>query len=78
MDTLAAAYAECGRFADAVAMQRRALELATPDLLAVMQEHLRLFEAGKPCRKPPPAGGRFAGEADTRQVPWWKQKKKRR
>jgi tetratricopeptide (TPR) repeat protein len=77
MDTLAAAHAECGRFAEAVAMQRRALEHAEVGLVGAMQEHLSLYEACKPYRKPPPAGGRRAAGPESRQVPWWKKKKRR-
>jgi tetratricopeptide (TPR) repeat protein len=57
LDTLAAAYAELGRFDEAVAEQRRALELAEdrelPDaFVASLRAHLALLEAGNPIREP--------------------------
>jgi len=52
LDTLAAAYAEAGRYEDAVAACSRALELArAPGQEAERQryeEHLALFRAGRP------------------------------
>jgi tetratricopeptide (TPR) repeat protein len=47
---LAAAHAETGNFAEAVAWQRKALELAAADEKAAMQKALKLYEAGKPYR----------------------------
>jgi len=55
LDTLAAAYAEAGRFEEAVKAEREALELlGTEDEKAVAEytERLRLYEAGKPYREP--------------------------
>jgi len=59
LDTLAAAYAEAGRFGEAVATIRRAIALAT-DAGRSEDAHryevrLRLYEAGKPYRDAPPA-----------------------
>jgi uncharacterized protein len=54
LDTLAAAYAETGKFAQAVETQRQALELVpegNAELLAELQAHLAAFEAGKPWRE---------------------------
>lgn len=48
---LAAAHAEQGNFVDAVAWQRKTLELAAPDEMAEMRRRLELYEAGKPYRE---------------------------
>jgi tetratricopeptide (TPR) repeat protein len=65
LGTLAAAYAEAGRFADAVATAQRAIELARTagqtDLAARNAELLELYRAGKPYREP--ALGPNAGPA---------------
>ena len=57
LDTLAAAYAEAGRFAEAVETARRGLEIATrPDqsqLRDGLAAKLRLYEARKPYRDGP-------------------------
>jgi tetratricopeptide (TPR) repeat protein len=55
LDTLAAAYAEAGRYAEAVTTARaaRAAAAGQPDLLAGIEERLRLFEKGQPFRAPP-------------------------
>jgi len=57
LDTLAAAYAEAGRFAEAVQTARQALDLATQektlDLAESIQARIRLYEAGKPFRESP-------------------------
>ena len=56
LDTLAAAYAESGRFAEAVAAARKAAELATAlsqrGLAAKIEQRLRLYTAGQPYRDP--------------------------
>jgi tetratricopeptide (TPR) repeat protein len=57
LDTLAAAYAEAGRFPEASATARRALALATQqnDAAAAgkLRRRLALYEAGKPYHEPP-------------------------
>ena len=59
LDTLAAAYAEAGRFPDAVATARDALKLAAgqdgPELAASISGRIVLYEAGKPYRERVPA-----------------------
>jgi tetratricopeptide (TPR) repeat protein len=62
LDTLAAAYAEAGRFPEAVATVRKALELAKQQpgnaaLADGLQTRLALYQAGKPYRQTvsPPA-----------------------
>jgi len=54
LDTLAAAYAEAGRFAEAVETARRALELAKQlnqgDVVEVLSARLKLYEAQEPYR----------------------------
>jgi arylsulfatase A-like enzyme len=57
IDTLAAAYAELGRFDEARAEQRRALALVegreVPEaFVASLREHLARIEAGEPIREP--------------------------
>ena len=56
LGTLAAAYAEAGRFPEAVAAAQRALELATAQAGAAQVESLRarlgLYQAGSPFRDP--------------------------
>jgi len=56
LDTLAAAHAEAGRFAEAIDIARRALELAErrgdARIAAELRSHLALFAAGKPVRDP--------------------------
>ena len=54
LDTLAAAYAEAGRFPEAVATLTKALELLTPrqDSLAEdLRGRFELYQAGKPYRE---------------------------
>jgi len=57
LDTLAAAYAEAGRFADAAATASEAAALARTagreDLARQIEAHQRLFEAGQPYRAAP-------------------------
>ena len=54
LDTLAAAYAEAGRFPEAAQTARRAVALAEQQnqqtLIAPIQAKIRLYEAGKPFR----------------------------
>lgn len=54
LDALAAAYAEAGRFDDAIATARKAIKLASSqgheELAAELQERLLLYENGRPYR----------------------------
>jgi cytochrome c-type biogenesis protein CcmH/NrfG len=54
LDVLAAAYAELGRFGDAAASARRALDRAggQPQLVQAIQERLKLYEDRLPYRAP--------------------------
>src|SRR5579864_1932299 len=56
LDTLGLAYASAGRFSEAVATEEKALQLvdamASADIVAQLQTHLRLFRAGKSYRAP--------------------------
>ena len=55
LDGLAAAYAEAGRFADAVSTAQQALALAQTaqkELAGQIQSRLQLYQAGKPYRAP--------------------------
>ena len=58
LGTLAAAYAEAGRFADAVATAQRALELVCAQANTAQTETLRarleLYRSGSPFRDTPP------------------------
>ena len=61
LQTLAAAYAETGRYGEAAATARRALQLAEAqkdgDLAGRLQDQIKLYMAGKPLREAPrPAG----------------------
>lgn len=60
LDTLAAAYAEAGRFDDAVRTARAALELARSDgaMASSITARLALYEAHSPVRELPPGGSR--------------------
>jgi tetratricopeptide (TPR) repeat protein len=51
--TLAAAYAEAGRFGDAVKAARRTVELAPDDDKSDFEEYLRWYESGRPYRDKP-------------------------
>jgi tetratricopeptide (TPR) repeat protein len=59
LDALAAAYAEAGRFPDALATARKALELAVQQKKRALADALRtriaLYEAGKPYHEAPSA-----------------------
>ncbi len=48
LDTLAAAYAESGAFEDAIHWQKKAIELASPELAASLKERLTLYESKQP------------------------------
>jgi serine/threonine-protein kinase len=76
MDTLAGAYAECGRFDEAVRWQQKAIELAPPDMVEAMREHLKLYQSGKPSRKQLPSAP-SGTRREEKAVPWWKKKKKK-
>ncbi len=58
LDTLAAAYAEAGRFPEALATARQALELArqqnNPSLADAVRARIALYEAGQPFHERPP------------------------
>jgi protein O-mannosyl-transferase len=55
--TLAAAYAECGRFPEAIATGEKAAQLATdaglPNVAAKNRQLLELYRAGRPYHEPP-------------------------
>jgi len=55
LDTLAAAYAEAGRFHEAIQTLERAVELASRsgqgELVSVFQDRLRLYRGGQPYRE---------------------------
>ncbi len=55
LDTLAVAYASAGKFPQAIETAQKALELAVAagkeNLALEIEEHLRLYRAGQPCRK---------------------------
>ncbi|MGB7591155.1 MAG: tetratricopeptide repeat protein, partial [Terriglobia bacterium] len=61
LDALAAAYAEAGRFSDAVQTAKRALNLATQqnqqELAQALRSALSLYEAGTPLRESPSSAG---------------------
>ena len=64
LDALAAAYAETGRFPEAVQAARGALDLALEQNNATMADALRSkiaqYEAGRPMRAAPPSAGRLS------------------
>lgn len=51
MDTLAAAYAECGDFEAAKTWQKKAMKLVGPSLVEDLRHRLELYEERKPYRK---------------------------
>ena len=53
LDTLAAAYAESGRFPEAVQTARQALALATEPLAADLKARIALYQANRPFRDTP-------------------------
>jgi tetratricopeptide (TPR) repeat protein len=59
LDTLAAAYAEAGRFSDAIQVAQDAAELAgataQPELFRQIQGRIKLYQAGRPFHEQPPS-----------------------
>jgi tetratricopeptide (TPR) repeat protein len=64
IDALAAAYAEAGRFPEALATERKALDLASRQnnqpLADALRARIALYKAGKPYRETPPVTARKA------------------
>ncbi len=62
LGTLAAAYAEAGRFPDAISTAEKAIELANPNqqntIVEKNRQALECYRAGKPWREPPSSGAR--------------------
>ncbi len=54
LDTLAAAHAEVGNFAEAVKFQKKAVQMAPLPIRWKFQQRLALYEQNKPYREPPP------------------------
>lgn len=54
LDTLAAAFAELGRFDDAVYWQEQAIQLAPDELRSDYESRLPLYKAGQPYRETKP------------------------
>jgi tetratricopeptide (TPR) repeat protein len=54
LDTLAAAKASAGRFDEAVALERKALNAAPPAVATALQQRLSIYESGKPYTTPAP------------------------
>jgi len=54
VDTLAAAFAEVGRFEDAVKWQQKAVELVGDDAKGEYESRLTLYRDGQPFREAPP------------------------
>jgi hypothetical protein len=52
LDTLAAAYAECGKFDEAVKWQREAVKLARDKEREELRSRLELFQKGKAYHGP--------------------------
>ena len=71
-DTLAAAYAESGRFADAIEQAERAVALAAEGRKGIFRARLELFQAHKPYRVPdpvaPPAAAAARGVHDAARL----------
>ena len=51
LDTLAAAYAEAGKFGKAIEWQNKAIELAEPQATGPLESRLKLYQAGKPYQR---------------------------
>jgi serine/threonine-protein kinase len=54
LDTLAAAYAECGRFKSAIHWQKKALKLAPEEQKADYDSRLELYRSRRAYRVTPP------------------------
>ncbi len=63
VNTLAAAYAEAGKFDEAVKQQERALALAVDSSRPPIQSHLDLYKQRKPYRESPNASSNNTGAA---------------
>jgi len=50
LDTLASAYAECGRFDDALKWVNKSLEMAGDEIKEAVAGHVQLFRNGQPAR----------------------------
>ena len=61
MGTLGAAYAEAGRFEDAIRVSQSALKLVDekypPVLADIIRVNIRLYEQRRPAREPPVGSG---------------------
>jgi Flp pilus assembly protein TadD len=72
LGTLAAAYAEAGRFPEAVTMTQKAIELARAGgdtrFAAVNEQLLRLYRAGRPYHEPASTTSRPGTESRNRRV----------
>jgi tetratricopeptide (TPR) repeat protein len=77
IDTLAAAYAECGQFDEAVTFAKQAVEKAPPTLVKDIRAHVDLFAAHQTVRAEPPPPPRGSPRPKTKATPWWKKKKGR-
>lgn len=57
LDTVAAAYAEAGRFEDALAIVRRAIDLASaanhPQLIGILESRIKRYQEKQPYHAPP-------------------------
>ena len=73
LDTLAAAYAEAGRFPEAVETVRKAIALASeqkqPDVEESLREKIAIYEAGKPFRETPQAAAAARRLTGRRSLP---------
>ncbi|MBL9122318.1 MAG: hypothetical protein JNG90_01710, partial [Planctomycetaceae bacterium] len=61
LDTVAAAYAEAGRFDDALAVVRRAIDLARAadhaELIGILTPRIERYQARQPYHAPPQPSG---------------------
>jgi tetratricopeptide (TPR) repeat protein len=82
LDTLGSAYAECGRFDEALEWAQKALPLVSPEVQETVREHVQLFRDHRPARflplkSPQPGPPPQAPKSKTVDIPWWKRKKRR-